>query len=273
MILVTGATGTVGSHVGRLLDERGVAWKAMTRRPDAVKAGVFGDLNDPASLAGALDGVESVFLLTPGGPETPAQDEAMLSAARNAGVRTVVKLSVIDVGPAAQWHQPGEKALQDGGFDWTVLRPTTFASNTMFWAGLIRSGRPIPNPTGSGRQGIVDPRDIAEVAVEALVSPAHHGRTYTLTGPELLSVADQVAVLARILDRDLSTVDLAIADLRANLLANGSTEDYANGVVQGSQLVRDGHNAILTPDVQQVLGRAPRSFATWVDDHRDAFLG
>jgi uncharacterized protein YbjT (DUF2867 family) len=273
MILVTGATGTVGSHIVRLLAGRDVPFRAMTRHPAGVPGGVFGDFGDPPSLLAAADGVESLFLLTSGGSKTPAHDQVMLDVAKRSGVRKVVKLSVIDIGPVADWHRPGEDALRDGEFAWTVLRPTTFASNTLLWATLIRHGAPIPNPTGDGRQGIIDPRDIAEVAIEALLTDEHHASTYTLTGPELLSVGDQAAVLSGVLARPVSTVDVTIADMRANLIASGWPDEYADGVATGSELVLAGRNAILTPDVGQVLHRAPRSFATWVSDNRTAFTG
>jgi len=268
MILVTGATGTVGGYVAQYLDARGVEYRAMTRHPARVPHGVHGDFDDSASLARAVRGADALFLLTRGGPD----DIAMLSTAAKAGVGTIVKLSVIDIGPAADWHRPGEDALRASGQAWTVLRPTTFASNTLHWAGRIRDGLPVVNPTGSARQGIIDPRDIAEVAVEALLNGEHHGRTYTLTGPELLSVADQAAVLAEVLARPVPTVDVSLDELRADLLASGATDEYADGVVAGTRLVLAGRNEVLTPDVAQVLGRAPRTFATWARDQRTAFL-
>lgn len=271
MILITGATGTIGSHLTRILTERDTAFRTMTRRPEAVPGAVFGDFDNPASLRAAADGVTSLFLLTSGGPDTARHDLAMIAAARQAGVGKVVKLSVIDVGPAADWHRPGEKALHEADLAWTVLRPTTFASNTLYWAENIRTGQPIPNPTGDGRQGIVDPRDVAQAAAEALLSERHDGQTSTLTGPELLSAADQAAVLSQVLGRSVSMMDVAIADLRANLIASGATPEYADGVATGSELVRANGNAILTPDLEKVLGRPPRSFATWVRDHQAAF--
>jgi uncharacterized protein YbjT (DUF2867 family) len=269
MILVTGATGTVGSFVVRLLAERGAEFRAMSRRPSSVASGVYGSFDDPASLRAAADGVDTLFLVSPGGPATPAHDRAMLSAVADSGLRKVVKLSAIDIGPVADWHRPGESALHE--FTWTVLRPTTFASNTLYWADLIRSGSPIPNPTGDGLQGVVDPRDLAEVAVEALLTDDHDGRVLTLTGPSLISVPGQAEVLSAVLERPVSTVDLSIADLRANLLAAGSAPPYADGVAAGSELVKAGRNAIVTSDVSQILHRAPRDFATWVRDHRTAF--
>jgi uncharacterized protein YbjT (DUF2867 family) len=257
MILVSGASGTVGSQVVRQLAQRGVAVRAMSRRPETMPDAVYADFGDPQSLRDAMTGVDGLFLLTPGGRDTPAQDLAMIEAARRAGASTVVKLSVIDIGPAAQWHRAGEAALGDSGFAWTILRPTTFASNTLHWADAIRHGQ--PNPTGDGQQGVIDPRDVAEVAVQALVTGGHHGRTYTLTGPELLSVRDQAVVLSGVLGQPVTTVDISIAE--------GLPPEYA----AGAELVLAGRNAILTDDVSRVLHRPPTTFAAWATDHRSRF--
>ncbi|GAA3436266.1 SDR family oxidoreductase [Kutzneria kofuensis] len=284
MILVTGATGTVGSEVLRLLARRGAPLRAMTRnRLPSVEAGVevvHADYEDPEALRRAAAGVESVFLLTAPGAWVPAHDLAMINAARAGGVRKVVKLSAIrgrlpaGDGNAmpANWHAPGEQALADSGLAWTVLRPSAFASNTLRWAGSIRAGQPVPNMTGTGGQGVVDPRDVAEVAVEALLGAEHDGTAYTLTGPELVSVPDQVAQLAELLGRPIGTVDVPPDQAREQMLAGGFDPSVVDVAVHGFRLVRDGGNAVVTDDVHRLLGRPARSFRTWARDHRDAFL-
>ncbi|NUT53084.1 MAG: NAD(P)H-binding protein [Saccharothrix sp.] len=246
MLLITGATGTTGREVVRLLAERGVAFRAMSRTPTGDQ--VRGDHTDPASLDRAVAGVDAVFLLGPGGDDLPAYDQAVLDAAKRAGVPKVVKLSSIPVGPVARWHLPGEEAVR--AFPaWTVLRASLFASNSLQWVPQVTAGEPIPNPTGDVRLGVVDPRDLAEVAVAALLAD-HHGRTYTLTGPELLNVPEQVAVLSGILGRELSTVDVPLDAL---------PEDFREGI----RAVLGGDGSLLSDDVAEVLGRPARSYATW----------
>jgi uncharacterized protein YbjT (DUF2867 family) len=108
--------------------------------------------------------------------------------------------------------------------------------------------------------------------VEALTSRLHAGRTYTLTGPELLGVPEQASVLARVLGRSVQTVDLPLEVAREQLLASGMDSAVVEAIVVGSAWVRAGHNAILTDDVSRILGRPPTSFETWARDHRAAFL-
>nr|WP_079178660.1 NAD(P)H-binding protein [Streptomyces humi] len=281
MILVTGATGTIGSDVVRQLAERGAKVRALTRDPARARtpAGVEvvrGDLADPESVAAALTGATAAFLLRPPGPDA-GEDAALVTAARAAGVARLVKLSAIGtgdtaVGPSALWHVAGERALRESGADWTVLRPSSFASNTLTWVQSLRAGEPVPNMTGDGASGVIDPRDIAEVAVRALLDTGHAGRTYTLTGPEAISVPGQAAVLAEVLGRPVPTRDLSPDGTRDFLRsAWGMDGSRADGVLRGVAFVRAGGNAVVTEDVPRVLGRPARSFRTWAEDNRRLF--
>jgi uncharacterized protein YbjT (DUF2867 family) len=125
--------------------------------------------------------------------------------------------------------------------------------------------------TGTAAQGVIDPRDVAAVAAEALTTPDHAGRTYTLTGPELLSVPQQSAILEAALDRSVTTVDLPLDVAREQMLQHGTDPAAVDAAITGMAWARAGHNAILTQDVPLVLGRPATAFATWVRDHQDAF--
>ncbi|GGW20258.1 nucleotide-diphosphate-sugar epimerase [Streptomyces capoamus] len=281
MILVTGATGTIGSEVVRRLAARGAKVRALTRDPEAARLpegvrAVRGAYGDPASLAAALDGVTAAFLLRPPGPDE-GHDAVTVAAARAAGVRRLVKLSAIATGdegsgPSGQWHAEGERAVRESGAEWTVLRPSTFASNTSSWLPALRAGEPVPNLTGDGASGVIDPGDIAAVAVRALLDGRHAGRTYTLTGPEALSVPDQAAVVAAVLGRPVPTRGLS-PDETIHFLrtAWGFDAAQAESTLAGLDYVRRGGNAVITADVPEVLGRPARTYRAWVEDHRGSF--
>jgi uncharacterized protein YbjT (DUF2867 family) len=265
MILVTGATGTVGRHVVHLLSARGVPVRAMTRSPQKVAAGpdvVAADFDDPASLRRAVAGADAVMLITAPRTPTARHDLAMIDAAREAGVGRVVKLSAIGTGERyaggviGEWHLRGEEALRAGGLSWTILRPSVFASNMLWWAGAIRAGTPVADTVDGARQGVVDPRDVSAVAVEALTGDGHDKALYTLTGPAPISVGEQALILGGVLG-----VDIAVAT------APPPDAAWAAGIAWS----RDGHNAVVTGDVERLLGRPPGSFRRWAEDHRGAF--
>lgn len=283
MILVTGATGTVGSHVLRILASRGEPVRAMTRDPQRIPASLAGvdvaraDFDNARSLRHAVRGVDAIFLMSAPSTPTARHELAMLEAAQAGGASRIVKLSAIGTGETIDgrtvgpWHLQSEQALRAGGFDWTVLRPSVFASNSLWWTDAIASGRPISNMTGPAAQGVVDPRDVAAVAVEVLLSPTHGGRTYTLTGPELLSVPDQAAVLTRVLGFPVRSTDTPLEDARAQMLASGMDGAAVDVIVTGLAWTRAEHNAVVTNDVECVLSRPPVSFESWCRDHRAAF--
>ncbi|RZS32521.1 uncharacterized protein YbjT (DUF2867 family) [Herbihabitans rhizosphaerae] len=281
MILVTGATGTIGRALVPMLIDSGERVRALTRDPSRLtpRPGldvVDGDFADPTSLAKAVDGTHAVFLLTMPGPDVERHDLAMASAvATTDSVRTLVKLSAIGTGPPEEsefpWHHAGEEAVRASGRTWTVLRPTTFASNSLSWADAIRAGQPVPNMFGGGRQGVIDPRDIAEVAVRALTTDRHHERTYTLTGPELISTADQVAALSEALGREIGTVDVPADVAREQMTATGMDPAMIDTALRGAEIVRTDGNAVLTDDVREILGRPATGYRVWARDHAELF--
>jgi uncharacterized protein YbjT (DUF2867 family) len=271
MILVTGATGTIGSHVVRLLTERGTPFRAMYRKPVLPNA-VRADFTNPTSLAKAVAGVDAVFLVTV--PPTPSTDHdlALLDAAQAAGVTKIVKLSAIGSGEpfngavVGAWHRAAEQAIEDSGLAWTVLRPTSFASNFLWYRELINTGEPIPNLLGTAQQAVVDPRDVAAVAVEALLDDAHVGHRYDLTGPELVTFDDQAAILERVLDRPVKTVD---ADVRTQLA--GMPAEAITAIATGVDWARAGGAAYVTEHVSSILDRPASTFEQWTIDHRETF--
>lgn len=281
MILITGATGTIGSAIVTQLRADGVAVRAATRDParasfpagvDVVRV----DYRDPSTFAPALAGVEAAFLNGLPGPEDTGVDGALVAAARAAGVRRVVKLSAIGTGDPrlglpGTWHVPGERAVRESGLEWTILRPNTFASNTLSWIEALRDGHPVPNFTGAGKQAVVDPRDVAEVAATALRAGGFDGRVLTLTGPLLHTGREQAAVLAEIIGRPIEVTDIAADDARDFMTAAGLPPAFVEGSLIGQAFIRDGHNELITGDITEVLGRAPRRYADWAADHRAAF--
>lgn len=279
MILITGATGTVGSHViDELLPAEAGRLRVLTRNPDAAfpegARKVVADLG-AGDLAPVLDGVRAVFLLTQG-LHIAAHDERVVAAARRAGVERIVKLSVRNVGhgatdPISTLHRAGEDAVRASGIGWTFLRPTAYMSNALDWAGMIAADQVVHAPFAAGRAAVVDPADIGAVAAACLTQDGHDHRVYDLTGPEPLSPSDQVAILGRVLGRDLRHAEADPAGMLAQMVSYGVPEEYAHAVVELFRSTEEPYNSAPTGDVTAVTGRPARSFAEWARAHRDDF--
>ncbi len=141
-----------------------------------------------------------------------------------------------ELGRVGTWHLPAAEAAGESGLEWTILRPSSFASNTLSWADVIRSGQPVPNLTGTGSQGVIDPRDVAAVAAAALVTSDHSGHLYTLTAPALLTCADQVAILATVLGNPLDMVDVPEDVAREHMIFSGMSPEFGRWRASGPAL-------------------------------------
>lgn len=279
-ILVTGATGTVGSQVIRaLLPEQAGSVRALTRKADArFPRGVTSTVADLATseLAESLEGVDAVFLLSDG-LNIADNDRRMAQACSRAGVRRIVKLSVLSAGydvddPITSWHRKGEQHVRDSGVAWTFLRPTGFMSNALNWRAGIAADSRVTAPFPAGRTAVVDPEDIGAIAARCLVEPGHDGAVYELTGPEALSLPEQVTILGRALNRDLHYVEANPSDVVAQMVSYGMPEALAHAVVELLRSSHEAFNSVVCDDIPNVLGRPARAFADWATAHREAFL-
>ncbi len=156
---------------------------------------------------------------------------------------------------------------------WTILRPPSFASNFLRCRGLIDAGEPLPNLLADARQAVVDPRDVAAVAVAALTDRVHDGRRYDLTGPATLTFTDQAATVERVLGRPVKTTDLTLDAARDLLLGMGLPSEAADSTVTGIAWARAGGADLVTEHVPTIVGRPAGTFEQWVLDHRSAFEG
>ena len=281
MILVLGATGTTGGEVARQLIAAGVRPRLLVR--NRAKAAEFegnaeiveGELENAASVEAALAGVEKVYLVA---SSLNGFDLEMkvIDAAKNAGVRHIVKLSAIGadhpVLTISQWHGQVEKHLQDSGLAWTMLRPGNFMANAiLFWADTIKTQSAFYQPTADGRWASIAPEDVAAVAVLALTTPGHEGQGYTLTGDKAMNGDEYAAVLSEVLGKPIKFVDVPPDVAQQGLVMNGMPPEYAEAVMNLMGAMRAGRGDIVTDTFEQVMGRKPVSFADWVRKHIAAF--
>jgi uncharacterized protein YbjT (DUF2867 family) len=275
MIVVTGGTGRVGRQVVAQLRERDLPVRVVTRRPDGSPEGTEAaraDLADPASLEPHLAGAQALFLLW---PFTSADMTAALAPkVAEIAARHVARVIYLSAQPAEE--RPGsfwalvERAIEDSGAEWTFLRPTGFASNTLMWADQIRSGDVVRWPFGAAARTLIDERDIAAVAVRALTEDGHAGSRYVLSGPAVLTQVEQLNAIGRALGRDLTWDELPKEEARQALTAAwGDPGFVASALDTWERFVT--HPETVTDTVRDVTGAPAHTFADWAAANAGAF--
>jgi uncharacterized protein YbjT (DUF2867 family) len=284
MILITGATGSNGVELVKLLSARGVPVRAMVRSQEGAKAIsalegvelVLGDFNDPASITRALQGVEKAFLLTNSTQRAESQQIGFVDAARRTGLKHIVKLSQFAAernSPVRflRYHAAVERAIVDAGIAYTFLRPNLFMQGLLAFRASIKSTGKFFATAGTAKVSVVDVRDNAAAAAAALTEPGHEGRIYDLTGPEALTHAEMAARLSTTVGRPIAFVDIPPAAMQDALLAAGFPLWQAEGLLEDYAHYRRHEGAAVRPGVQQATGKPPRSFSDFAQDYAAAF--
>ena len=273
MIVVTGATGNIGLPLVQMLRSESHAMRVIARDPARATKLLGPDVPivDAAS-PDALAGASKAFLLGHAGPELGRQAGAFAERARAAGVEHVVAISsgTIAMDPPTtigRWHAELEADVRATGIAWTFVRPGNFASNALRWAGTIRGKSTVFAAKPDGASAPIDPYDIAAVAFAALVNDGHAGKTYAVMGPARMTAREQVAVIAEVIGRPLSLVEVSPEQARAGMIGAGMPVQMADSIVE----LLGRSDPKLTTTVKDVTGREPRTFATWVAANRAAF--
>jgi uncharacterized protein YbjT (DUF2867 family) len=235
--------------------------------PDGVR-GVVGDANDPASLAGVAAGMDGAFLMS--GYPAEAQLLADLGAAR-AVLLSSSSVPLADGGNAmAAYHRDSEEAVKASDAAWTIVRPCSMQSNVTRWKDQLDASDVIRAPFADVAVAMIDPMDVAAVLAIALTEPGHAGETYRVSGPEALTPADQVAIVAEVLERKLRFEAVPDDEARATLPAQLG-DAYADAVID----IFRGHpqyESEIQPTVEQVLGRPPGPLREWLERNDERFL-
>ncbi|CDO30481.1 NmrA family NAD(P)-binding protein [Mycolicibacterium porcinum] len=274
-ILVTGATGNVGRPLVTELVRAGARVRAVTRNPES--AGLPPDAELVRSAADGMAGASAVFLNS---RALGRELAATVDLAHAAGVRRLVALSAINADDDDS-RQPSrvrgdrnrevEQLAAASGLEWISLRPTVFASNFAgMWAAQIRAGEVVNGPYASASTAVIADADVSAVAAAALLTDDLVGQRIPLTGPQALTNTELVDTIGRVLRRPLRYREVPTDVVRQRFVDLGFPAAFADAYM-GLLADTVDRPALVTHEVDKILGRPATAFADWVGRHRELF--
>ena len=280
MYLVTGATGNVGSEVVDGLLKKGQKVRVFTR--DAARVAKWGDMvevaagdfGQPETFAQAVDGVEGVFMMN--GTLDGELFRRLMSIAKAKGGPRIVFLSSLFAGdpnsPIGRLHKDKEDAIRKAGLTGKFVRAGGFMTNSYQWIGTIKTEGTVYNALGDGKTAVIAPEDIAAVAVEALTAPSLSEEIFEVTGSVLLSVPEQVRLLAQVLGKSIRCIEVPTEAAVQGIIRNGVPAEVAAAVGQSFEAIRDGRATFVKDTVARVTGNPPMTFEAWAEAHASRFV-
>ncbi len=285
MILVTGATGKTGGAVAAELTAHNIPFRVLVRSEDKAAAlrdlgaeVVVGDMADKAAVSRALEGVDKAVLIMANGEHQLTIENQFTDCAVAAGVNHIVKLSSMESEPGTTkpipaMHVASEEHIRASGMHWTMIRPTFFTQNLLGAARTIKASDEIVLALGNAVVTPTDIRDVAEVIRVVLTDDAHLDKSYDLTGPESLSLAQVAEKFSNVLGREIHYVPQPIEDFRAILTQVGLPEWRVNAVCDEFRLLSEKASSRTTDTAEKILGRPPTSVEQFARDHFGLYQG
>ncbi len=268
MILITGASGSVGKAVLREVSRKESKFRGMFRsKEEAANApsgceSVLADYSDRQSLRKAMDGVAFVFVVCPPIPQLVELESNVLDACKESGVKHVVLHSALGAGDYGKsfpsWHRKVEDKLKVTGISYTILRPNGFLQNIVAYnAPSIRAQGAFYAAMGDAKVSYLDVGDIAVVAAKALKGGVHAGKTYELNGPEAISNQELAKRISKVAGRTVNYVDIPESAQREAMLGLGMPEWQVAALLELQQYYKQGGGAKTDGLLQALIERAP----------------
>lgn len=278
-ILVTGASGTLGTEVVKHLVNAGADVRAAVHSPQKaqkLKSAkieiVEVDYGKPETLKAAMRRVEKVFSLTPLTQDMVELSNIITDEAKKAGIKHIVRQSGMgseyEAIQLARWHRAAERYIESSKIAWTFLCPNSFMQNFLTYHAVQGV---YYMPLGEGKISYVDVRDVAAIAAKALLETGHEEKVYTITGPEALTVGEAAAYIAKASGKDIKYANVPEETARKGMEGAGMPKWLTDVLLELQRIGKEGYAAAITNTIEEVTGNKPGRFAQFAKDYVSAF--
>lgn len=284
-ILITGATGNVGTQLVKRLSAAHVPFKAIVRGDDSNQylksipeaEIIIADLADEKAVGKALRGIEKAFLLTNSSEQAETLQLNFAAAAHAAGVQHIVKLSQFAAAEQSpvrflRYHARVENRIRELDLTYTFLRPNLYMQGLLAFKDYIKDEGQFYAAVGNAAISAVDVRDIAAVAAHALTTQGHENKIYDITGGEAVTHYEMADIFTRVLRKPVKFVDVSPEQMEGAVRAAGFPEWQVAGLIEDYAHYARGEAAVVSKAVQEVTGHAAIRFEQFVEDHKALFL-
>lgn len=284
-ILVIGATGNIGKELTKLLAKNGQKVRVTIRPTSQIEEllalgveMVQADFLDILSMKKAMNGIEKVFFATPFAPNMVELSRTIIQAAKEAGVKHLVKISGagadLEAITVAKWHRTVEKEMEQSGIAYTFLRPNSFMQNIVnFSAHTIRDHGAFYLPVGEGKIALVDARDVAKVAYHVLTEEGHENKAYYISGPEAISFYEIAEILSSVTGKSVKYVDVPAEGARQSMVDAGMPIELVDALLELYHINKLGYTAEVSNTVEVITGQEATSFESFAHDYKEVFIG
>jgi uncharacterized protein YbjT (DUF2867 family) len=286
-LLVTGSTGNIGSELIKILSKENVHIRAavhsISKSDKILSLGIRDiveiDYDKPSEIQLSIfKDVDKIFLLTPNFDTKGILK--ILENAKKAGVKYIIYVSSDSVSLASSTSSKGieifkekEKIVQESGITYTILRPTAYMQNFLNSSFTIKKQNKFYLPWGSGKISSVDTRDIASIAAKILISDSknYKNKIYSITGPEALSCNDIAKIFSKVLGFDVGYVNVSEEEAFNEMKKMGLSDILIEYILELSSIIKQDSASYISSSVEEVTGKKPITFKTFVNDYKDVF--
>jgi uncharacterized protein YbjT (DUF2867 family) len=286
-LLVTGSTGNIGSELIKILSKENVHIRAavhsISKSDKILSLGIRDiveiDYDKPSEIQLSIfKDVDKIFLLTPNFDTKGILK--ILENAKKAGVKYIIYVSSDSVSLASSTSSKGieifkekEKIVQESGITYTILRPTAYMQNFLNCRFTIKKQNKFYLPWGSGKIRSVDTRDIASIAAKILISDSknYKNKIYSITGPEALSCNDIAKIFSKVLGFDVGYVNVSEEEAFNEMKKMGLSDILIEYILELSSIIKQDSASYISSSVEEVTGKKPITFKTFVNDYKDVF--